>query len=69
MNTAETTVDLQNHTDNRQDAVARGRWQALLLEAGGIGAAMSGESMRKLSYCLQWLQVKARALDNLQYRS
>jgi hypothetical protein len=35
----------------------RSRWQAVLLEAGGIGAAVSEESMRRLRYCLQWLQV------------
>jgi hypothetical protein len=30
---------------------------AVLLEVGGIGAAVSEESMRKLKYGLQWLQV------------
>lgn len=29
----------------------------MLLEAGGIGAAVSEESMRRLKYCLEWLQV------------
>lgn len=37
--------------------VQRSRWQAMLLEAGGLGAAVSEESMRRLQYCLQWLQV------------
>ena len=41
---------------NRQ-VVPRSRWQTVLLEAGGIGAAVSEESMRRLRYCLQWLQV------------
>lgn len=42
---------------NQQAVVQRSRWQAVLLEAGGIGAAVSEESMRRLQYCLQWLQV------------
>lgn len=47
------------HSDqdpNRQ-VVSRSRWQSVLLEAGGISAAVSEESMRRLKYCLQWLQV------------
>lgn len=43
--------------ENQQQVVQRSRWQAVLLEAGGIGAAVSEESMRRLKYCLQWLQV------------
>ena len=35
----------------------RSRWQAVLLEAGGLSAALSEESMRRLKYCLHWLQV------------
>ena len=41
----------------QQAVVQRSRWQAMLLEAGGLGAAVSEESMRRLQYCLQWLQV------------
>ena len=36
----------------------RSRWQAVLLEAGGLSAALSEESMRRLKYCLHWLQVR-----------
>lgn len=36
---------------------SRSKWQAVLLEAGGIGAAVSEESMKRLKYCLHWLQV------------
>ena len=43
--------------ESQQAVVQRSRWQAVLLEAGGIGAAVSEESMRRLKYCLQWLQV------------
>lgn len=43
----------------QQQVVQRSRWQAVLLEAGGIGAAISEESMRRLKYCLQWLQVSS----------
>lgn len=48
-----TPADLQG----QQAVVQRSRWQAVLLEAGGISAAVSEESMRRLKYCLQWLQV------------
>jgi len=33
----------------------RSRWQAVLLKAGGLSAALSEESMRRLKY---WLQVR-----------
>ena len=41
----------------QQAVTRRGGWHALMVEAGGIGAAVSDESMRKLKYCLEWLQV------------
>ena len=44
-------------SEEQQQVVPRSRWQAVLLEAGGIGAAVSEESMRRLKYCLSWLQV------------
>lgn len=31
------------------------------MTAGGIGAAVSEESMKSLKYCLQWLQVSSVA--------
>ncbi|KAG8736734.1 hypothetical protein FRC12_017474 [Ceratobasidium sp. 428] len=43
--------------DSDRQVANRSRWQAMLLEAGGIGAALSDESMKRLKYCLQWLQV------------
>lgn len=36
----------------------RSRWQTVLLEAGGLGAAVSEESLKSLRYCLQWLLVR-----------
>ncbi|KAI6110825.1 transcription factor Opi1-domain-containing protein [Pisolithus croceorrhizus] len=48
---------------NGQAVVQRSRWQAVLLEAGGIGAAVSEESMRRLKYCLQWLQYATTHID------
>lgn len=52
--------DPNGHSDqsSNQQVVPRSRWQSVLLEAGGIGAAVSEESMRRLKYCLQWLQVR-----------
>lgn len=40
-----------------QEVANRSRWHSLLYEAGGISAAVSEESMRRLKFCLQWLQV------------
>jgi hypothetical protein len=45
---------------NEQQVAQRSRWQAVLLEAGGLSAALSEESMRRLKYCLQWLQVRSQ---------
>jgi hypothetical protein len=47
----------RNASDQTQVA-QRSRWQAMLLEAGGLSAALSEDSMRRLKYCLQWLQVR-----------
>jgi hypothetical protein len=44
-------------TGSETQVAQRSRWQAVLLEAGGLSAALSEESMRRLKYCLQWLQV------------
>ncbi|KIP03570.1 hypothetical protein PHLGIDRAFT_130057 [Phlebiopsis gigantea 11061_1 CR5-6] len=48
---------------DQQQVMQRSRWQAVLLEAGGIGAAISEESMRRLKYCLQWLQYATSHID------
>ncbi|TEB36857.1 Opi1-domain-containing protein [Coprinellus micaceus] len=50
-------------TTNDQQVVQRSRWQAMLLEAGGLSAALSEESMRRLKYCLQWLQYATAHID------
>lgn len=47
-----------NNVANEQQVAQRSRWQAMLLEAGGLSAALSDENMRRLKYCLQWLQVR-----------
>ena len=54
---------LTQHADAQesQQVAQRSRWQAMILEAGGISAALSDESMRRLKYCLQWLQVRHHA--------
>ncbi|KAI0796126.1 transcription factor Opi1-domain-containing protein [Abortiporus biennis] len=52
-----------NEPQNQQQVVQRSRWQAVLLEAGGIGAAVSEESMRRLKYCLQWLLYATEHID------
>ncbi|TCD69107.1 hypothetical protein EIP91_008749 [Steccherinum ochraceum] len=50
--------------ETQQEVVPRSRWQTVLLEAGGIGAAVSEESMRRLKYCLQWLQYATDHIDS-----
>ncbi|KAI9464476.1 Opi1-domain-containing protein [Lactarius psammicola] len=50
-------------SEEQQQVVPRSRWQAVLLEAGGIGAAVSEESMRRLKYCLSWLQYATMHID------
>jgi len=54
---------LADNPEEQQQVVQRSRWQAVLLEAGGIGAAVSEESMRRLKYCLQWLQYATTHID------
>ncbi|THH11396.1 hypothetical protein EW146_g8057 [Bondarzewia mesenterica] len=58
------SMDQDESGEQQQRQVAqRSRWQAVLLEAGGIGAAVSEESMRRLKYCLQWLQYATTHID------
>jgi hypothetical protein len=41
-------------TNDQTEIAQRSRWQAvILLEAGGLSAALSDDSMRRLKYCLQ----------------
>ncbi|KAI0642392.1 transcription factor Opi1-domain-containing protein [Trametes meyenii] len=56
---------LTQHADAQesQQVAQRSRWQAMILEAGGISAAISDESMRRLRYCLQWLQYATAQID------
>lgn len=43
--------------EERSLSAPRSRWQTVLLEAGGFSAALSEESLKRLRYCLHWLQV------------
>lgn len=45
--------------------VSRSRWQTVLVEAGGLGAAVSDESLKSLRYCLQWLIVSRCSLSDM----
>lgn len=42
----------------RQLSAPRSRWQTVLLEAGGLSAALSDDNLKRLRYCLQCLQVR-----------
>lgn len=52
-----------SETRTETQVAQRSRWQAVLLEAGGLSAALSEESMRRLKYCLQWLQYATAHID------
>ncbi|KAG6819658.1 hypothetical protein H0H93_009787 [Arthromyces matolae] len=52
----------QSQTQDRQ-VIPRSRWQAVLSEAGGFSAALSDESLRRLKYCLEWLQYATAHID------
>ncbi|GAA5856287.1 hypothetical protein JCM8547_000854 [Rhodosporidiobolus lusitaniae] len=55
----------RGRTAGGQVAVAqRSRWQTVLVEAGGLGAAVSEESLKSLRYCLQWLLYATAHLDH-----
>ncbi|KAF5362356.1 hypothetical protein D9756_002796 [Leucocoprinus leucothites] len=54
--------DQQSQNPERQVA-QRSRWQAMLLEAGGLGVALSDENMRRLKYCLNWLLYATAHID------
>lgn len=58
----------QASSSQEVQVVSRSKWQAVLLEAGGIGAAVSEESMKRLKYCLQWLQVCWLSFPSVQKR-
>ncbi|KAH7106193.1 Opi1-domain-containing protein [Auriculariales sp. MPI-PUGE-AT-0066] len=51
-------------TAEQQAVAVRSTWQAMLTEAGGISAAVSEESMKRLKYCLQWLQYATMRIDH-----
>ncbi|KAF7296418.1 hypothetical protein HMN09_01112100 [Mycena chlorophos] len=53
----------QESNGEERQVAQRSRWQAMLLEAGGLSAALSDESMRRLRYCLQWLQYATQHID------
>ncbi|TFK39596.1 transcription factor Opi1-domain-containing protein [Crucibulum laeve] len=53
----------ESGNEQHQQVAQRSRWQAVLLEAGGLSAALSEESMRRLKYCLQWLQYATAHID------
>ncbi|KAK2459246.1 hypothetical protein APHAL10511_008723 [Amanita phalloides] len=58
------TTGSPSETQNLERQVAqRSRWQAVLLEAGGLSAALSDENMRRLKYCLHCLQYATAQID------
>jgi len=49
----------QQAQDENSLSAPRSRWQTVLLEAGGFSAALSDENLKRLRYCLHWLQVRS----------
>lgn len=56
--TAEVGVRTESQNQQAVAVASRSRWQTVLVEAGGLGAAVSEESLKSLRYCLQWLLVR-----------
>ncbi|KIL58787.1 hypothetical protein M378DRAFT_170151 [Amanita muscaria Koide BX008] len=56
-------ADVSHQAQTQVVAAQRSRWQAVLLEAGGLGAALSDENMRRLKYCLHCLQYATAQID------
>ncbi|KAF7430633.1 hypothetical protein PC9H_006342 [Pleurotus ostreatus] len=48
---------------DNQAVVQRSRWHTVLSEAGGLSAALSDESMKRLKYCLEWLLYATSHID------
>ncbi|KAG9017114.1 hypothetical protein FRB90_001718 [Tulasnella sp. 427] len=54
----------EDEASQQQVQVAnRSGWQTVLMEASGIGAAISEENMKRLKYCLEWLQYATARID------
>ncbi|KZT25191.1 Opi1-domain-containing protein, partial [Neolentinus lepideus HHB14362 ss-1] len=53
----------ERERENETQVAQRSRWHTVLLEAGGLGAAVSEESMRRLKYVLQWLMYATAHID------
>ncbi|KAL5513204.1 OPI1 [Sanghuangporus vaninii] len=63
--TSEANASMENNDRNSspREMANRSRWHSLLYEAGGISAAVSEESMRRLKFCLQWLLYATDHID------
>ena len=61
MNGSERRVTPTATATPESQVAQRSRWH-VLLEAGWLSAALSEESMRRLKYCLHWLQVCSLSL-------
>ncbi|KAL5536893.1 OPI1 [Sanghuangporus sanghuang] len=63
--TSEVNASMENNDRNSspREIANRSRWHSLLYEAGGISAAVSEESMRRLKFCLQWLLYATDHID------
>ncbi|KAK0497544.1 transcription factor Opi1-domain-containing protein [Armillaria luteobubalina] len=57
------TPEVPAEDADQQQLAQRSRWHTVLLEAGGLSAALSEESLRRLRYCLSWLQYATAHID------
>ncbi|KAL5531690.1 hypothetical protein ACEPAG_4567 [Sanghuangporus baumii] len=60
---ANASVENDDRNSSPREITNRSRWHSLLYEAGGISAAVSDESMRRLKFCLQWLLYATDHID------
>ncbi|KAF9529628.1 transcription factor Opi1-domain-containing protein, partial [Crepidotus variabilis] len=58
-----TPVQKMDHRDGPRPEAERTRRQSALPDAGGIGAAFSEDNMKKIKYCLEWLQYATARID------
>ncbi|KAG8951818.1 hypothetical protein FRC04_005510 [Tulasnella sp. 424] len=57
------TASEDEASQGQVEVANRSGWQTVLMEASGIGAAISEENMKRLKYCLEWLQYATARID------
>lgn len=53
-----------SNPSSQHSTAARRRWQSMLVEAGGLSAAVSEDSLKSLQFCLSWLGYTTATLQD-----